>query len=114
MNELTVSTLIAVFEEMFGRPLFWGLVIASIVATLLFIWVLVRDRKIKSKRLVHAELWASVGAIISIALVLFITNSGLADIGGPIDVIVLILIGLAGAIGTTMLAYIGQALLSPT
>lgn len=112
MDELTVPMLIAVSEEMFGRLLFWGLVVVSIVATLLFIWVLVRDRKIESRRLVHAELWAPVGTVISIALVFLITNSGFADLGGPIDVIVLILIGLAGAIGMTMLAYIGQALLS--
>lgn len=110
MNELTLSTLLAVFEEIFGRNLFWGLVIACVITAILFIYVVVRDKKIEAKRLVRAELWAPIGAALGIAFVFFITNSNFADIGGPIDVIVLILIGVAGAVGMTILAYIVQSL----
>ncbi|PWQ94362.1 DUF5368 domain-containing protein [Leucothrix pacifica] len=112
MNELTLSTLLAVFEEMFGRHLFWGLVIACTIIAFLFIYVIIRDNKIEAKRLVRAELWAPVGAAIGIAFVFFITSSNFADIGGPIDVIVLILIAVAGAVGMTILAYIVQSLSS--
>lgn len=112
MNELTFGTLIAVFEEMFGRGLFWGLVAACIVVAALFIFVVIRDSKIEARRLVRAELWAPVGAALGIWFVFFITNSNFADIGGPIDVIVLILIGVGGAVGMTILAYIAQSLFS--
>lgn len=112
MNELTLSTLIAVFEEIFGPALFWGLVIACAITALLFIYVIIRDKSIEAKRLVRAELWAPIGAAIGIAFVFFITSSNFADIGGPVDVIVLILIGVAGAVGMTILAYIVQSLFS--
>jgi len=59
----------------------------------------------------RAELVAPIGAVAAIWFVFFITRSGLGDIGGPIDVIALILIGLAGAIGLTFLAYTVQAVL---
>jgi len=112
MNELTFSTLLAVFEEIFGPSLFWGLVIACAIVGILFIYIVVRDRKIEAKRLVRAELWAPIGAAIGVAFTFFITNSNFADIGGPVDVIVLIMIGVAGAIGMTTLAYIVQSLFS--
>lgn len=110
MNELTLETLLAVFEEMFGRGLFWGLVVAFVLVALLFIVVIIRDKQIEAKRLVRAELWAPVGAAIALAFIFWITNSNFADIGGPIDVIMLILIGVGGAVGMTILAYIVQSL----
>jgi hypothetical protein len=39
-----------------------------------------------------------------------ITSSGYSDIGGPVDLIILFLIWLAGAIGTVMAAYTVQGL----
>jgi len=113
MNELTFGTLIAVFEEIFGRGLFWGMVVACVLIALLFLYVVIRDSKIEARRLVRAELWAPIGAALSIWFVFFITNSNFADIGGPVDVIVLILIGVGGAVGTTILAYTAQSLFSP-
>ncbi|PID46545.1 MAG: hypothetical protein CSB47_03485 [Proteobacteria bacterium] len=110
MNELTFETLLTVFEEMFGPRLFWGLMIACGVIALVFIFIIIRDKKIEARRLVRAELWAPVGAAVSIAFIFIITNSNFADIGGPIDVIMLILIGVGGAVGMTILAYIVQSL----
>ena len=109
MKELTFETLIAVFEEMFGRGLFWAMIVAFVVVAALFIVVVIRDSKIEASRLVRAELWAPVGAVIGISFVFYMTNSGLADIGGPIDAIMLIAIGVAGAVGITILAYIVQS-----
>ncbi|MDO6460449.1 DUF5368 domain-containing protein [Granulosicoccaceae sp. 1_MG-2023] len=110
MKELTFETLLAVFEEMFGAGLFWSLVVACVAIGVLFIYIVVRERGLESRRLVRAELWAPVGAVAAIAFIFFITNSGPSDIGGPVDVIVLLLVGVAGAVGLTILAYLLQSL----
>jgi hypothetical protein len=110
MKELTFGTLIAVFEEMFGPVLFWAMVAAAAIVTVLFVYVLVRDRGLESGQLVRAELAAPVGAVAAIAFVMWATSSGLSDIGGPIDVIVMIVIGVVGAVGLAILAYVAQRL----
>lgn len=109
MKELTLETMIAVFEEMYGPALFWAMVIVAIIITLAFIFVLIRDRSIEGRYLARAELTAPIGAIAAILFVQYVTNSGFADIGGPIDVIVVMLTGLAGAGGLIFLAYVAQA-----
>lgn len=110
MKDLTFETLLAVFEEMFGKQLFWAMLVVFLIVAALFIGIIIRDRKIEAKRLVRSELWAPLGAVIGIGFVLFITDSALNDIGGPIDVIMLILIGTAGAVGLTIFVYIIQSL----
>jgi heme/copper-type cytochrome/quinol oxidase subunit 2 len=109
MKELTPGTVIAVFEEIFGPFLFWAMVVAAAIVTVLFLYVIIRDHKVESSRLVRAELWAPVGAISAILFVQFMTSSGFSDLGGPIDVIAMIAIGAAGAVGVTVLAYVVQA-----
>lgn len=111
MEELTFGTLIAVLEEMFGPALFWVMVAVAALITFAFVYVVIRDRSLRSRWFLRAELVAPVGAVAAIWFVFFITRSGLGDIGGPIDVIALILIGLAGAIGLTFFAYTVQAIL---
>jgi len=46
MKELTFGTLIAVFEEIFGRGLFWTMVLVAAIVTLGYLYVLVRDRSL--------------------------------------------------------------------
>lgn len=111
MKDLTIETLIAVFEEIFGAGLFWAMVVAAALGTAAFVFVLIRDRNLVSRRLVRAELLAPVGAVAAIWFVQAMTSSGFRDIGGPIDVIVLIMIGVAGAVGLTIFAYVAQALI---
>jgi len=110
MEEMTLNTILAVFEEMFGPWLFWALVVVAAIITVAFLFVLVRDRNLESRRLVRAELTAPVGALAAILFVQWITNSGFRDIGGPIDWVVLLLIGLAGAGGLMILVYTALAL----
>lgn len=112
MEEMTLDTLLAVFEEMFGPWLFWTLVALAVLVTLLFIYVLIRDRGLESRLLVRAELSAPVGAIAAILFVQWITNSGFRDIGGPVDWIVVLGIGIAGAVGLMLLVYVAQALIA--
>ena len=113
MKELTFETLIAVMQEMFGPVLFWALVVAVVATTLGFLYVVIRDRKILSSRFLRAELLAPVGAVAAVAFVMMVTNSGLGDIGGPIDVITVVGIALAGAGGLTILVYTLTELLFP-
>ena len=114
MKELTFDTMIAVFEEVFGFYLFWGMTAAAILIGLAFLWIVIRDRRLESARFVRAELLAPVGAIVAILFVQWVTSSGFSDVGGPIDVIVLIAIAVLGAVGITILGYVVQGIARPS
>ncbi|MCA1242228.1 DUF5368 domain-containing protein [Stappia stellulata] len=113
MKDLTLSTLLAVFEEMFGVFLFWGLVAAALAVTAAFIVIVLREHRLEGHRFLRAELMAPVGALAAILFVQWITSSGFSDIGGPVDVIVLIAIGTTGAVGLTIVTYVALALIAP-
>ena len=110
MKELTLQTLIAVFEEMFGRGLFWAMVLAAVVVTGLYLYVLIRDRAMSMRKFLWAQLSMPIGAIAAVLFVQAITSSGFRDIGGPIDVIVLLGIATLGAVGMAILVYTAQSL----
>ena len=110
MKELTFQTLIAVFEEIFGRGLFWTMVIAALVVTALYLFVLIRDRAMSMRKFLWAQLSMPVGAIAAVLFVQAMTSSGFGDIGGPIDVIVLLAVAVMGAIGMAILVYTAQSL----
>lgn len=105
MQELTFSTLIAVFEEIFGPALFWAMVAAAVLVTLAFLYVVIRDRRIRAVSFLGAELMAPVGALGAILFVQWITSSGFRDIGGPIDLMMVVMIGIAGAGAMMLLTY---------
>ena len=111
MKELTLQTLIAVFEEMFGRGLFWALVVVAGAVTLAYLYVLVRDRAMSMRKFLWAQVSMPFGAIAAVLFVQGITNSGFGDIGGPIDVIVLLGVAAMGAVGLAILVYTAQSLL---
>ncbi len=104
MKEIDVATLLAVFQEMLG-PLLWVLIALAAAATVLFVWVLLRERGLRPRRLVWAELAGLAGGIAAVAFMLSVTQSQLADIGGPIDWVLVAAIFLAGGIGTVVAAY---------
>lgn len=110
MKELTFETLIAVFEEMFGRGLFWAMVAAAAVITALYVHVLVRDRAMSMRKFLWAQLSMPLGAVAAVLFVQGITHSGFGDIGGPIDVIVLLAVAVMGAVGMAILVYTAQSL----
>ncbi|MBK5945935.1 hypothetical protein CCR83_05575 [Rhodobacter veldkampii DSM 11550] len=113
MKELTLETLIAVFEEIYGRGLFWTLVVLAGLITLGFAYVLIRDHQLSARRLVNAEIFAPLGAVGAVLFVLWFTNSKLGDIGGPIDWIIFAGIAIAGAGGLTIFMYTLQSILWP-
>jgi uncharacterized membrane protein YhaH (DUF805 family) len=104
MKELDLATLVAVFQEMLGVWLWMGLAAAAL-ATLAFLFVLVRDRGVVSSRLVWSELAGVAGGVAAVLIMQSVTNSGFRDIGGPIDWILVALIFLAGAVGTIVGVY---------
>ncbi|MDG1127685.1 hypothetical protein A8B83_15625 [Rhodobacteraceae bacterium EhC02] len=110
MEQLTFETLIAVFEEIFGRALFWGMVVAAVVVTLAYLYVLIRDRAMSMRKFFLAQLSMPLGAVAAVVFVQVMTNSHLRDVGGPVDVIVLLGVAAMGAIGLAILVYTAQSL----
>lgn len=111
MKDLTLGTMIAVWEEMFGSGLFWAMAVAAAVITALYLFVLVRDRRVSWRKFLVAQLAMPVGAVLAVLFVFWITNSGLRDMGGAVDLIILLAIAGAGAVGLAVLVYTVQSLL---
>lgn len=111
MQELTFPTMIAVLEEIFGRGIFWTMVAAAVAITLAYFYVLFRDRAISARKFLWAQVSMPFGGIAAVLFVLAVTNSALRDIGGPIDVIVLLGVAVVGAVGCAILVYTVQSLL---
>ncbi|KQI71496.1 hypothetical protein AN191_12845 [Loktanella sp. 5RATIMAR09] len=111
MEQLTFETMLAVFEEIFGRGLFWAMVAAAVVVTLVYIYVLIRDRSMSMRKFLVAQLSMPVGAVAAVVFVQAMTHSHLRDIGGPVDVIVLLGVAAMGAIGIAILVYTAQSLI---
>jgi len=113
METITLGTLLAVFREMFGAGLFWTLVVVAALITAGWVYVLIRDRRVSARKFMLAQLSMPVGAVAAVWFVLAMTGSGLRHVGGPIDWIVLLAVGAAGAVGLAMLVYVIQSLLRP-
>ncbi|MEN8683127.1 DUF5368 domain-containing protein [Marivita sp.] len=113
MKDMTFGTILAVFEEIFGRGLFWTMVVAAALVTAAYIFVLIRDHSISWRKFLLAQLSMPVGAILAIWFVLVMTSSKLSDLGGPVDIIVILGIAAAGAIGIAILVYTIQSLIRP-
>ncbi|MCV6594485.1 MAG: DUF5368 domain-containing protein [Silicimonas sp.] len=110
MKELTFETLLAVFEEIFGAGLFWTMVALAVVVTLAYLFVLIRDRHIAWRKFLLAQVSMPFGAVAAVWFVLTMTHSQLADLGGPVDVILMLGIAGAGAVGAAILVYTAQSL----
>jgi hypothetical protein len=81
-----------------------------LVITALYVFVLVRDRSLSMRKFLWAQLSMPIGAIAAVLFVQGITSSGFKDIGGPIDVIVLLGVAVLGAVGLAILVYTAQSL----
>ena len=111
MEQLTPGTMIAVFEEMFGPLLFWLMVVAAAAITLAYLYVLIRDHSVSWRKFLRAQLSLPFGAWAAIRFVQEITNSRLSDLGGPVDWLLVIGIGVVGAVGLAILVYTLQSLI---
>jgi len=104
MKELDPLILIAVFQEMLG-PLLWLLIAIVLVSTLAFLGLLLRERKILSRRLMWSEVIGLFGGVISLVVMARVSSSGYSDAAGPADWILVAAVFAAGAIGTTVIFY---------
>lgn len=111
METLSFSTLIAVFEEMCGPTVFWVLAAAAVVVGIAFLYVLF-FRRPSSRMTLVAQIIGVIGGVGGLLFVQAFTDSSFADIGGPIDVILLLGIWLFNAVGTAMLAFTFFGLIS--
>lgn len=111
MKDLDISVFVAVFQEMLGLAL-WLLVAIAAVGVLAFLFLLVRDRGLSSRRLIRSELVGVVGGIVALLIMWFVTDSSLFDVGGPIDWVLVAVIWTVGAIGSAILAYVAMSYLN--
>ncbi len=110
MKDMTLGTMLAVFEEMFGAVLFWALVVVALGITAAYLYVLIRDRAVSWRKFLWAQLSMPFGAIAAVWFVLRITDSKLSDVGGAIDVIVMLGVAAIGAVGLAVLVYTLESL----
>ena len=113
MKDLTFGTILAVMEEIFGRGLFWLMVVVAGIVSVAYVYVLIRDRNISWRKFLWAQVSMPFGAIAAVWFVMGVTDSSASDLGGPIDLIVFISVAVAGAVGLAVLVYTVQSLLSP-
>jgi len=104
MKDLDPLVFLAVFQEMLG-PVFWLLIVAAVVGVGAFLFVILRDGEVNSKRLLQSELLGVLGGAGALIFMAFITHSGFTDAGGPIDWLLIGVIFGAGAVATTLIAY---------
>jgi hypothetical protein len=111
MKDLDLGTLIAVFQEMLGWTL-WPIIALALLASVAFLWVVLRDRSLLSRRLVWAEICGFGGGVAAVLIMQAVTHSGFADLGGPIDWLLVLGIFAFGAIGAALGCYALFALLA--
>jgi len=87
------------------------MVAVAAVLTVAYIYVLIRDRHMSMRKFLLAQLSMPFAGAAAVWFVLWATKSRLADMGGPIDAIMLLAIFLAGAIGGAILVYTAQAVI---
>lgn len=112
MKEFNLAETLAIMTEIFGFWLWWGLVIVAVVITLLFFYVMIRDRRFSPRHYLWSQIAAPFGAIFAVVLVLWVTDSNLGHISTPIDAIVLLGVAALGASGAVIWAYVMQAFMA--
>ncbi len=111
MKDLDIATLLAVFQEMLGWTL-WPLLLLAAAATIAFVFVLLRDRGVVARRLVWAEAIGLAGGVAAVLIMQAVTYSRFADLGGPVDWLLVVGIFVAGLIGSAVGAYAVMGLFS--
>lgn len=111
MKDLDPAVFIAVLQEILGL-FFRPLVAFVVIVAAAFLYVRVRDRGVVSARFLWSEVVGLLGGVVAIWFTFFITSSNLADIGGPIDWVLLIVLFVLGAIGGTIATYVVLGLVS--
>jgi hypothetical protein len=104
MKEMDPLIFLVVFQEMLG-PLLWILLFLAIGGLAAFVALLLRERKLVSRRLVRAELAGLAGGALALVIMAQVSSSGFTDAGGPADWFLIALVFGVGLAGTTVLVY---------
>lgn len=104
MQDLDPLVFFAVFQEMLGLWL-WVLLAAAALGIGSFVYALVRDRGLRAGRFVIAQLVGVVGGFAALFFMWWITSSSIANVGGAIDVVLVLAIWLGGFLGGTIMSY---------
>jgi len=112
MKELDPLVFLSVFQEMLGFWL-WFLLLAGALCAVAFLALVVRERQLVSRRLIHAELLGLVGGAVALGFMAKVSSSGFTDAGGPADWFLIALVYGAGLIATIVLAYTAMGWLAP-
>ncbi|MGF1620003.1 MAG: DUF5368 family protein [Rhodomicrobiaceae bacterium] len=104
MKELDPYVFLAVFQEMLGWWL-WALLALAAFGAASFAYVIVRDRGLRSGRLLTSQLFGTAGGIAALFFMWWITSSSIRDVGGPIDIILVLAIWTGGFLGGAVLSY---------
>ena len=104
MKELDPLILLSVFQEMLGA-LLWPLVAIMVLGTLAFMLLLVRERKIVSRRLVRSQALGLFGGVFALMLMANVSSSGFTDAGGPADWLLIALVFGLGLVGAAIVFY---------
>ena len=104
MKELDPLILLSVFQEMLGA-LLWPLVAIMVLGTLAFMLLLVRERKIVSRRFVRSQALGLIGGVFALMLMANVSSSGFTDAGGPADWFLIALVFGLGLVGAAIVFY---------
>ena len=104
MKELDPLILLSVFQEMLGA-LLWPLLAIMVLGTLAFMLLLVRERKIVSRRFVRSQALGLIGGVFALMLMANVSSSGFTDAGGPADWFLIALVFGLGLVGAAIVFY---------
>lgn len=112
MKELDPLVFLSVFQEMLGFWL-WLMLIAGVLCAAAFLALLVRERRVVSRRLIQAELLGLLGGGVALFIMAKVSSSGFTDAGGPADWFLIALVYGVGLVATVVLTYTAMGWLSP-
>ncbi|MDX2101130.1 MAG: hypothetical protein EAZ99_02425 [Alphaproteobacteria bacterium] len=104
MKELTFAALWAVFHEMLGAWLYLGLA-AAVAFALAVVVLVIRERGVMYARLVRCYIIGLIGGFSGVFIAPAITLTSVTAAGGPADWVLLFLVWVVGAIGSTIVLY---------
>jgi hypothetical protein len=104
MKELDPLVFVFVFQEMLGVWL-WVMLAAAVVGLAAFVALLLRERRLVSRRLVLAEVLGLFGGGVALVIMARVSSSGFTDAGGPADWFLIALVYGVGLVATVVLVY---------
>ncbi|TSE34996.1 DUF5368 domain-containing protein [Tepidimonas charontis] len=104
MKEYDPLVFLAVFHEMLG-PLLWLLPLLALAVTVGFVWVLRREGRLVSRRLLLAEGLGLIGGALALVLMAVVSSSGFTDAAGPADWFLILIVYGVGFVASTVTIY---------